>query len=137
MSKPGTTVHLEVFRDGKEFALPVTLGELPSKPESAGGEAAASAGALQGLSVDTLTPDIARQLQLPASTKGVVVTSVGDISPARQADLQRGDVIQEVNRQPVATAGEFEQAVRAAGNQPVLLLVDRGGSTMYVVLKPR
>ncbi len=133
---PGAQVRLKVFRDGKELEIPVTLGEMPSQSEPAsegeGGEAA-----LEGLSVDTLTPQIARQLDLPARTRGVVVTDVQPGSLAAEAGLRRGDVIQEVNRKPVATVEEFQRAVRAGGRQPVLLLINRGGSTSFVAIEPR
>jgi serine protease Do len=136
MTKPGTVVRLKVFRNGSTTEVPVTLGELPSKPESQGGAESGPSAALQGVTVQNLTPDIAHQLQLPYGTKGVVISGVSDDSPARDAGLQRGDVIQQVNRQPVNNVAEFNRAVRAAGKEPVLLLVNRGGTTLYVVVQP-
>ncbi len=56
------------------------------------------------------------------------------MSPAA-ADLQRGDVIQEVNHKPISNVQQYKQALAAAGDQPVLLLVDRGGVTQYVVVE--
>lgn len=134
MAKPGTTVRLKLIRSGKSREVPVTLGELQSKPDQQAAEEEAPGGALQGLRMDELTPEIARELQLPQGTKGLVVARVGETSAARQAGLRRGDVIQEVNRQPVANAAGFERAVQAAGKQPLLLLVNRGGNTMYMVV---
>jgi serine protease Do len=62
----------------------------------------------------------------------VVVTSVDPSSEAAQAGLRRGDVIQEVNRQPVKNTAEFERAVRSSKDKRPLLLVNRNGSTMYL-----
>jgi membrane-associated protease RseP (regulator of RpoE activity) len=119
-----------------EREVPVTLGELPSQ-SSVPAEAAAGAAALQGLSVDELTPQIAGQAGVPRGTRGVVVSDVQAGSAAAEAGLRRGDVIQEVNRQTVASVAEFDRAVRAAGSQTVLLLVNRGGNTIYVTVEPR
>jgi S1-C subfamily serine protease len=90
---------------------------------------------LRGISVSTLTPDIANQLKLPSNTKGVVVTNVDSASPAAEAGLQDGDVIQEVNHQPVSGVDGFNRAMQSAGNQPVVLLVDRNGTTSFVVVQ--
>jgi serine protease Do len=134
--QPGTNVRLTVWRDSRQIEVPVTLAKLPLKGESptAAGNAI---GALQGLSVQTLTPDIAEQLQLPPLTKGVVVSQVGDASPAAAAGIRRGDVILEVNRKPVTDTSQFEGAARVADNQPTLLLVDRGGVTTYIMVEPQ
>ena len=134
---PGTTVKLGVSRDGKMHDFNVTLGELPpdKNAEERGGNEN-TPGGLQGIQVQNLTPDIAQQLQLPVGTKGVVVTAVDPSSPAAN-DLTRGDVIQEVNHKPVSNVEEYRQAIAAAGNQPVLLLVNRGGGgTQYIVVEP-
>ena len=90
---------------------------------------------MSGVSVDELTPEIRQELELPAQTKGVIISSIDDQSAAAQAGLQRGDVIQEVNHKPVRNVEEFEQAVKAAGRNPVLLLVNRGGNTSFLVLE--
>jgi serine protease Do len=132
---PGTTVKLGVSRDGKMQDFSVTLGELPEKVAQEGAGKESGPAGLQGVEVQGLTPDVAQQLQLPVGTKGVVVTSVDPSSPAA-SELNRGDVIQEVNHKPVASVQEYSQAIAAAGNQPVLLLVNRGGATQYVVIEP-
>jgi serine protease Do len=136
MMAPGTAVKLKVFRDGHEQEIPVTLAELPANPQTAGGTAqGASPGPQLGISVDQLSPQIARQLGLPAQTTGVVVTEVQPASPAEEAGLRRGDVIQEVNRKAVASMQQFRSAIQQAGSQPVLLLIDRGGDHVFVAVK--
>jgi serine protease Do len=86
-----------------------------------------------GVSVESLTPDDARQLNLPISTKGVVVTDVDPASQAASAGLQKGDVIQQVNRRPVTNAEEFAAAVRHSGGES-LLLVNREGNRIFLAV---
>jgi serine protease Do len=76
-------------------------------------------------------------LNLPPGTRGVVITRVDPDSAAAETGLERGDVIQEVNRKPVNNVEQFRSAVRGATNQPLLLLVYRGGNTQYVVISPK
>ncbi len=129
---PGTPVELKVIRDGQSRNFNVTLGELPEKDEKAPAPEG-SGSSLDGVQVQTLTPDIAQQLELPAGTRGVVVGSVDPSSAAAEAGLSRGDVIQEVNHKPVASTREFEQAVGSVKG-PVLLLVNHGGVTAYIAI---
>ena len=117
MMAPGTAVKLKVFRDGHEQEIPVTLAELPATPQAAGGAAqGGSQGPQLGMSVDQLTPQTARQLGLPAQTTGVVVTEVQSASPAEEAGLRRGDVVQEVNRKSVTSTQQFRSAIQQAGS---------------------
>ena len=133
MMAPGTSVKLNVLRNGEQRPMTVALAELPTKQENAGLNQQDSDNALAGVSVDNLTPDTARQLDLPPSTTGVVVTNVDPSSQAADSGLHSGDVIQEVNRKPVRNRAEFQAAVRNAGKDP-LLLVNRGGNTLFVAV---
>ena len=133
MMKPETHVDLKVFRDGRQRDLPVTLAELPTEEASARPNGDSHGSALSGVSVADVTPQTAHQLGLPGSATGVVVTGISPSSPAVDAGLQRGDVIQEVNRQPVKNTSDFERAMRSSKDQ-TLLLVNRHGSTMYVAV---
>jgi serine protease Do len=130
---PGTPVKLQISRDGKLQDVSVDLGEFPEKEANATPGQSNGEG-LQGVNVQDLTPDLAQQLNLPAGIHGVIVSDVDPASPAA-ADLQRGDVIQEVNHKPISNVSEYKQALAAAGNQPVLLLVNRGGVSQYVVVE--
>jgi len=133
---PGTTVRLKVRREGQDKELSVKLGELPASAaanEPASGETETPH---LGISVETLTPQIAQQLKLPAGAKGVVIDDVVAGSAAEQAGLQRGDVIEEANRKPVTSVQDFRAALNSSGKQPVLLLVNRAGNHRYVVVEP-
>jgi serine protease Do len=132
---PGTVGHLKVMRNGQPHDLSVKLGELPgSSRERASSQPGTAAGPLAGVQVEHLTPEVAQELKLPVATKGVVVDSVQRGSSAADAGLRRGDVIEEVNRKPVTNVSEYDQDVQKAGKQPVLLLVDRAGTTTFVVV---
>jgi serine protease Do len=131
---PGTTVKLTIWRDGMSRDVNVTLGELPEKAETAT-TGQNSGGAVEGVEVQDLTPDIAQQLNLPAGTHGVVVTSVDPSSAAAQAGLDRGMVIEEVNHKPVNNVAEYKQAMAGSSGQSVLLLVNQGGVTRYMVIE--
>ncbi len=133
---PGTSVKLQIWRNGATQTVSLNLGELPETAEKEGpGET--SGGALEGVEVQNLTPDISQELNLAPGTHGVVVTSVDQSSPAAVAGLSRGDVIQEVNHKPISNTGEFQQALSGADKQPVLLLVNHGGASGFVVVEPR
>ena len=135
---PGTSVKLDVWRDGKTQNYTVALGELPEKAEAEESSGTESGGGLEGVEVDELTPEIAQQLNLGAGAHGVVVTSVDPSSPAAAAQpaIGRGDVIAEINHKPIRSVSDYKQAVAAAANQPLLLLVNHGGVTGYSVVQP-
>jgi len=131
MMKPDATVKLRIMRDGNESDVSVALGNLPDEKEQAKAEEGPSDGALEGVTVENLDPQTARQLGLSSPTSGVVVTEINPSSPMINAGLRRGDVIQEVNHQPVRNVSQFEEAIRKAGKNP-LLLVNRNGNTMFI-----
>jgi len=133
---PGTTVKLDILRDGQPMTVQATLGERPANlPVTAGGAGAApTEGALRGVAVQNLTPEFRDQLGLPASAKGVVVTEVDPNSPAAQT-LQQGDVIEGINRHPVNSVGDFNRLAAEAKGQ-TLLRINRQGNGYYVVITP-
>ncbi len=137
---PGTTVHLKVARNGQTLDLPVTLGTFDLEAENKGeGDgnlpSGGEKGALKGLSVQGLTPDLRKQLQTPEGTQGVVITDVDPDSAAAAAGLQQGDIIVQVDRKPVVSVSEFNNAVKAgASRESTLLLVKRGQGTQFVVV---
>jgi len=132
---PGTTVRLKIGRDNKEQEISLTLGELPSEAGTGKWEPESTSGR-KGLSVETLTPEIASQLRIPRDTTGVVVREIQAGSAAAEAGLHRGDVIQEVNRKPVKNVAEFERSILQSGRGPLLLRVSRGGSAFFVAVEP-
>jgi serine protease Do len=136
-TQPGTEVTLTVRRDGSEQEMRVKLEELSVKESQAGrGRSEGGSGGLYGMSVSSLNPETARRLGLPENTRGMVVTSVQPISPAADAGLQPGDVIIQVNRQPVNNGEELKSALAQTKERPALLLINRRGAALYLTMRP-
>jgi len=134
-SSPGSTATLDIIRDGRPMTVKVTLGERPANlPVFAGAAGAPEEGALKGVQVQNLTPELRQELGVPSGTSGVVVTQVDPNSSAAQA-LTQGDLIESINRQPVHNTGDFNQlAAQAKGR--TLLRVIRQGQGLFVVVTP-
>ena len=133
MMAPDSDANLKVLRNGSEREIAVRLSTLQTKEATSTSESdkGSASSALSGVSVENLDAQSASELGLSPNTKGVVVTNVDPSSEAAEAGLRRGDVIQEVNRQPIKNTSDFERAIRSSKNKP-LLLVNRNGSTMYL-----
>jgi serine protease Do len=132
---PSGNVKLKVLRDGAPHEVNIKLGEFPSKQERASLDKQSEGSALEGVTVENVTPELARELKMPPATKGVVVDEVSPASRAAEAGLRSGDLIQEANHQPVKSVNEFRSAVKSkAKDDPVLLLVNRAGMTLFLTV---
>ncbi len=128
---PGTQVALTVLRNGNQQNLEAKLGELPATGAVA--QSGGSGGAMQlGITVTPLTPDLAAQAGVPRGTRGVVVEQTDPNGPAAQAGIEAGDVIEQVNQQAVESPTDMQKALAKSGNRPPLLLINRGGETVFV-----
>lgn len=135
---PGTKVELTIYRDGKKQTVPVTLGELPAREgQIAQAEPEGKSNVLDGIAVGDIDPAASRQFDIPADTKGVVITSIETDSAGYAAGLREGDVLQEMNRRELT---DMDQAIDLSNqiekNDPVLLRVLSKGASRYVVLNP-
>jgi serine protease Do len=131
---PGRTAHLKVWRDGSERDFSVSLGDQSRDGKTADASPERSnENVLDGVATETLTPEIARQLNINAATKGVFVRRVDPGSAAAQAGLERGDVILEVNRHPVSTVEQLNRYI-GESTDSALLFVHHDGRTRYVVV---
>ena len=131
---PGTTVMVKVLRDGATKDVKVMLQELPGTEHAANTGKSGDTGTLNGVAVADLDPQTRRALDVPDQVKGALVAGVAADSAAREAGLQRGDVIEQINRQPVKNAAE---AVRLTGNakdKTTLLKVWSQGNSRYIVV---
>ncbi|MBI4828009.1 MAG: DegQ family serine endoprotease [Nitrospinae bacterium] len=131
--KPGVEVKVKVIRKGNTQIIALKLGVMPDEPDM---EAAAPKPSedLLGMTVETITPHLARRLELDR-VKGVVVTGVAPYSPASRAGFRPGDVIIEVNQMEVASLEEFEnQLAGVKPGQTALFVIQRGGNTQYMTL---
>jgi serine protease Do len=133
---PGTEVKLDIIRDGQPVTIRLKLGERPANlGVTAGVGKAPSEGALRGITVQNLTPDIRDQLGLPPNARGVVISNLDPSSPAAQAGLQPGDVIESINRHPVISVADFNRWAAEAKGQ-TLLRINRQGNGVFVVISP-
>ncbi len=131
---PGKKVTVKVVRDGKPLAIPLTLAELEEEPGKEKGPALTRG---LGLTVQDITPEIARHLETE-NRKGVLVTDVESGSPAEEAGFRDGDVIRAVNRQPVESTSAFGKLLEnLAKEKTVLFLVEREGTRLYLAVKNR
>ncbi|HET6144342.1 MAG TPA: DegQ family serine endoprotease [Candidatus Acidoferrales bacterium] len=131
MMDPTSTVNLKLMRNGNATNMSVKLGDMPADKEQASAEEKPSEQALNGVTVENLDAQTARQLGLSAAVTGVVVTDIDPSSALASAGLRQGDVIQEVNHQPVKNVNQFQELIRKAGDSP-LLLVNRKGTTLFL-----
>ncbi len=135
---PGNALKLGVIREGKPLSLDLTVGQYHAKGEEASSD---NPGTKQkgmiGIAVANLDDQTRQQLNAPESIKGVVIQQVRPGSPAEDAGLQPGDIIQEVNRKPATDASQFATAVHAAPtDKDMLLLVWSRGNASYRTVRP-
>jgi len=132
---PGRSVRLTVMRDGIERQYPVTLGEQSSDRKDAPETAIASptTRALEGVSLQPVTAEFLRQNGVAANMKGVAVRRVDPDSAAAQAGLQTGDLILEVNRQPVNSVEDVNKYLNQ-GSATALLFVNHDGRNRYIAI---
>jgi serine protease Do len=146
-TKPGTPVPMTIYRNNQRKPLSVTIDELDLEAEQSRGARRNNAPNQPeptptttsfGMTLDAITPDIARRLDLPSNTGGAVVTDVDHSSPADRAGVAPGDVILEVNRQKVANASQVTRELqKVQTGQPAFLLVWRDGSSVFVTMTKR
>ncbi len=148
-------VDLEIIRDGKPLNVITQVKEQPanygtaqaaprqgqSQPKSPEQpndqeDQEADGGPLSSIHVEELTPEMARQLDLPPNAKGVLVTGMDPDSGT--PELQKGDVIEEISQQPVTSVSDYNKiAASLDPSQPQVLSVCRHRSRSFLVLRPR
>ena len=141
----GKDVPVRVWRDGKEVDLLVRLGELEKVDQASlttrrhdkGGKASRVVDAL-GLALSPVTPELSEKYKIDENTKGVIITDVRKESDAADKRLKAGDIIVEVNQEPVATPDDVVKHVaraREKGRKMVLLLIDKEGDMRFIPLR--
>jgi len=145
-------VELEIVRAGKPTTVTTQIKEQPAgyqtgrmvpqqsptqrTPGEENENENQSENALSGIHVGELTPALTRQLDLPNGIHGVVVAGVDSDSGA--ADLQKGDVIEQVNQQPINSVADYNKIIQSVDpNQPMVLSVCRHRVRSFLVLRPR
>jgi serine protease Do len=134
--RPDSTIKLTVLRDGKSLELSVTLEAMGSREANGNGSSDADHGKPRwGVGLSDLTPDAREQLQAPGEVQGALIERVQPGSAADNAGLQRGEVIEQVNRHDVKTAADVQKALSdiPKGQDALLLIWSNGGSTFRVL----
>jgi serine protease Do len=132
----GTTVTAKVIRDGHEKEVTITIGEQPDSVKVAKAETTEKDFAFAGVAVQDLDRETAKELGIKGKQQGVVVTAVEPDSGAEKAGLMAGDVIREINRQPVKSVKEFEKVSSAVKKgENVLILINRRGASLFLSAK--
>jgi len=130
---PGSRIRLMILRGGQPRPIEVIVGELAEPPARV---AHGPVGPDRlGIVVADLTPERARRLGLPPTIEGVVVESLAPGGLGQRMGLRPGDVILEVNGQPIHSAREFARTVEQMGDNDLVLLVNRGGSIAYLAIE--
>ena len=130
-TKPGKKATVTILRDGKKKSLKVTIGTLEEKKIA---KARFTEEEL-GITVQEITRELAEHFDLE-TREGVIISDVDRSGPAWEGGIRRGDIVLEVNRQTIKTMKDYRQALKKyAGKGTVLLLVRRGGNTLYVAIK--
>lgn len=133
--QPGTTIHLNVRRDGKSETVPVTLEAMGSRDNTRETGSVENGKPRWGVGLGDLTPEVRQQINAGNDVQGAVVERVVPGSSADNAGLQRGDIITEVNRQPVHSAADVQKALSSTpkGQDALVLVWTNGGSTFRVL----
>jgi serine protease Do len=138
---PGNKVKLDYIREGKQRSVEVAVAPRPDEKEevasasNSGGSETRSSDPL-GLTVEDLTPQLARRAGVDATTKGAVVIDVATDSAASNAGIEPGDVVVEVGRQPVNSAADYQKAVRnLKKGDTTIVRVKRGQGAQFVTVK--
>lgn len=129
---PGKNIKIRVIRDGKPLVFYVKIGELPADPQIA--SLSQSSDTFRGISVQELTDEILKKSGITRKIKGVVVSNIDDTSPAL-GKLKEGDIITEINRQPLSGVADFNNITsKIKPEQDLLISIIREGSWLYLVI---
>jgi len=135
-TKPGSKVPVEILRDGSAKTLETTVGRLPGTEQvaEANNPNGEDTGTLKGVAVSDLNSEARQQYKIPHEVNGALVTQVQPDSPAAEAGLKPGDVIESINRHRVQSADEAVQLTQNAKDKRTLLRVWSNGGSHYTVV---
>ncbi len=142
-SKVGSQVAIRILRRDKDMTVTATITELPAEatdimPAVSQKSDTDDENALSGITAVDLNRAIAKQLGIDKDEKGVVIVKTEQSSPAEDAGIKKGDIIQEIDRQRISNLNDFNKAVsRVKPADTVLLFVNRNGKKFYVALSPQ
>lgn len=132
----GTSVSILVVRESREQELTTRIAEQPSNMQIAKANQDSEGQGLAGIKVEPVNSHTVNKFGIESSTEGVVVTAVAPGSPADQAGLARGDVIREVNRQPISSLEDYKQVANSLEkDEMALLFINRSGTPLFLTIK--
>ena len=132
----GTSVSILVIRDSREQELMTSIAEHPSSREIAQANHESQGKGLAGIKVEPVNAKTGKMFGIDSSTEGVVVTAVAPGSPADHAGLSRGDVIREVNKQPISSLEDYKQVANSIErDEMALLFINRSGTPLFLTVK--
>jgi serine protease Do len=130
----GEMAKIDILRDGKASQLSVKVGKLKEEARVAAQPAVQEKRSVLDLTVADL--DANQRDKLGVKNGGVIIT---DVRPgkAAEAGVQEGDVVLQVNRKPINSAAQFGEVLKQQSKEEsTLLLIQRGGSSIFVVVEP-
>ena len=133
-TEPGNEVKIRLLRDGKEETVTVKVGDLPGERSRISASEGKDNDVLDGVEVADLDAGARNEFEVPARVRGALVTNVDPSSAAAGAGLAPGDVIQEINHQPVRTADDAVRLTEHAESRKTLLKLWSRGGTHYLVV---
>jgi serine protease Do len=135
-TKPGSTVPVEVLRNGEKETLKVTVKALPGHDELAQNNTdnKGDTGTLNGVGVADVDPQVRREFNIPKTVTGAVITQVDPGSASADAGLKPGEVIEEINHHPVKSADEAVNLTSSPADKRTLLRIWADGGSHYVVV---
>ena len=125
--QPGTSATLQIVRDGRPLNVAVKLAERPVRdPEpdeiTETARPTSRTGSVLGMLVREIDVELAARFNLPKELQGVVVSRVDPMGPAYDAEIERGNILLEINRQPVHSIDDFRRLTANARSGEVLAL---------------
>jgi serine protease Do len=131
---PGTPVKVTVFRDGKEWIIPVTIGDLAKATVAEDRFAVKDNRFLAGLTVSEITPTIRETLNLDPDMAGIVVLEVTRGTPAESTGIRPGDLILKINDKAIKDLSDFKKAVAALTSRKMSITIYRNGMIMSTTI---
>jgi serine protease Do len=140
----GSNLMIDLVRDGTAKAVTAQITEQPpdvvarmNRKQGVPAPSGTSENALfAGIEVQNLTQQLRTEAKVPSNVNGVIVTSVDPTSPVAQ-QVRPGDVIEQINRQPVANVDEFERVVaQLESDRPVMVGLARNRQRSFVIIQP-
>lgn len=136
-NKTGTKVELSILRKGKKLSIDVILTQMPEEKDRKISQKDEEKDTIsfRGMTIQDLTKELSEYFDLDKNKQGVIISDVAPNSPAHQAGIKKGDVLKEINHQPIKDLRAFEQVIKKIPeDKSILLVVKRKGFSLFIIL---